>query len=163
MLLKTVSVRQSMNCIVLLSALSLLYGCGATSEGSSPSTSSPTPSDTAVSFSITPQKAALQAGNSFQFTVVSHDLEWPVTRDPRGNSAQRTSLQAANSLQFTAASHEPPTNDLEWLVNGVPGGNSASGTISRSGRYIAPQHVTSNAVIVIAVIFTPDPCSSMRV
>ncbi|MGA2647543.1 MAG: glycosyl hydrolase family 28-related protein [Candidatus Sulfotelmatobacter sp.] len=60
-------------------------------------------------------------------------------------------LGAGNSLQFTATSSGPLTADLEWLANGVPGGNSATGTISRSGLYTAPQQVTSNAEIVIAV------------
>ena len=66
-------------------------------------------------------------------------------------SPQTAALGAGNSLQFTATSSGPPTADLEWLADGVPGGNSASGTISRSGLYTAPQQVTSNAGIVIAV------------
>jgi hypothetical protein len=105
--------------LLVLSGLYLIsLGCG----GLLPSTSSlpvpPNGSAGAVSVSISPQKAALGAGN------------W---------------------LQFTAASHGLPTADLEWLVNGVPGGNSASGRILRSGLYTAPQQVTSNATIVVAV------------
>ena len=64
---------------------------------------------------------------------------------------EKAALGAGNSLQFTATSSGTPTADLEWLANGVPGGNSASGTISRSGLYTAPQQVTSNATIVVAV------------
>ena len=66
-------------------------------------------------------------------------------------SPKTAALGAGNSLQFTATSSGPPTADLEWLADGVPGGNSASGTISRSGLYTAPQQVTSNATIVVAV------------
>jgi len=66
-------------------------------------------------------------------------------------SPKTAALGAGNSLQFTATSSGLPTADLEWLANGVPGGNSATGTISRSGLYTAPQQVTSNAEIVIAV------------
>jgi hypothetical protein len=113
----------SMNCLMLLLPLSLLYGCGAASKGSLPSTHSNW-SAGAASLSISPQRATLQAGNS---------------------------------LQFIAASYGPPTADLDWLVNGVEGGNSASGTISRSGLYTAPQAVTSNALIAVAVISKTDP------
>ena len=115
----------SMNCLALLLALSLLYGCGAATKGSLPSTqSSPNRSAGAASLSISPQKAALHAGNS---------------------------------LQFTAAVFARANADLAWLVNGVLGGNSASGTISRSGLYTAPQEVTSNAEIAVAVISRTDP------
>ena len=80
-------------------------------------------------------------------------------------SPQTAALGAGNSLQFTATSSGPPTADLEWLADGVPGGNSASGTISRSGLYTAPQQVTSNATIVIAVSnkTTPTKTSSATV
>ncbi|MFZ3189171.1 MAG: hypothetical protein WB523_03160 [Candidatus Sulfotelmatobacter sp.] len=54
-------------------------------------------------------------------------------------------------------SYGPPPTDLEWLVNGVPGGSSATGTISRSGLYTAPEQVTSNAVIMVAVNSKTEP------
>jgi hypothetical protein len=114
-----------MNCLALLLALSLLYGCGAARKGSLPSTqSSPNRLAGGASLSISPQKAALHAGNS---------------------------------LQFTAAAFARANADLAWLVNGVLGGNSASGTISRSGLYTAPQEVTSNAEVAVAVISRTDP------
>jgi len=75
-------------------------------------------------------------------------------------SPQTAALGAGNSLQFTATSSGLPTADLEWLADGVPGGNSASGTISRSGLYTAPQQVTSNAGIVIAVSSKTAPAQS---
>lgn len=132
-----------MNCLVLLLALSLLYGCGAVNKASLPSTqSSPNRSIGAVFVSISPQKAALQAGNSLQFTATEFG---PANE------------HAGNSLQFTPTAFEPANTDVEWLVNGVPGGNSASGTISRSGLYTAPQQVTSNAVIAVAAISKTDP------
>ena len=113
---------------VLLLVLSGLYlislGCGSLMPGNLPLPAPPNGSAGAASVSISPQKAALNAGNS---------------------------------LQFTATSYGPPTADLEWLANGVPGGNSASGTISRSGLYTAPQQVTSNATIVVAVSSKADP------
>ena len=113
---------------VLLLVLSGLYlislGCGSLLPGNLPLPAPPNGSAGAASVSISPQTAALDAGNS---------------------------------LQFTATSSGPPTADLEWLADGVPGGNSASGTISRSGLYTAPQQVTSNAVIVVAVSSKIDP------
>ena len=113
---------------VLLLVLSGLYlislGCGSLMPGNLPLPAPPNGSAGAASVSISPQKAALNAGDS---------------------------------LQFTATSYGPPTADLEWLANGVPGGNSASGTISRSGLYTAPQQVTSNATIVVAVRSKADP------
>jgi len=72
-------------------------------------------------------------------------------------SPKTAALGAGNSLQFTASSSGTPTADLEWLADGVPGGNSASGTISRSGLYTAPQQVTSNTVIAVAVSSKTDP------
>ena len=72
-------------------------------------------------------------------------------------SPKTAALGAGNSLQFTATSSGQPTTDLEWLADGVPGGNSASGTISRSGLYIAPQQVTANATIVVAVSSKTPP------
>ena len=72
-------------------------------------------------------------------------------------SPQKAALSAGNSLQFTDTSYGPPPTDLEWLVNGVPGGSSATGTISRSGLYTAPQQVTSNAVIMVAVSSKTEP------
>ena len=108
--------------LCLLLVLSGLYlislGCGSMMPGNLPLPASPNGSAGAASVSISPQTAALNAGDS---------------------------------LQFTATSSGPPTADLEWLANGVPGGNSATGTISRSGLYTAPQQVTSNAKIVVAV------------
>jgi len=113
---------------VLLLVLSGLYlislGCGSLPPGNLPLSAPPSGSAGAVSVSISPQKAALGAGDS---------------------------------LQFTATSSGPPTADLEWLADGVPGGNSASGTISRSGLYIAPQQVTANATIVVAVSSKTPP------
>jgi hypothetical protein len=113
---------------VLLLVLSGLYlislGCGGSLPGNVPLPAPSNGTAGAASVSISPQTAALSAGNS---------------------------------LQFTATSSELPSADLEWLANGVPGGNSASGTISRSGLYTAPQQVTSNAVIVVAVSSKTEP------
>jgi hypothetical protein len=118
--------RVTLPTVVSLLVLSGLYlislGCGSLLPGNLPL--SALPSGSAGAVSVSPQKAALSAGNS---------------------------------LQFTATSYGPPPTDLEWLVNGVPGGNSASGTISRSGLYTAPQQVTSNAVIVVAVSSKTEP------
>jgi hypothetical protein len=111
--------------LLVLSGLYLIsLGCGSLLPGNLPLPAPPNGSAGAASVSISPQTAALDAGNS---------------------------------LQFTATSSGPPTADLEWLADGVPGGNSASGTISRSGLYTAPQQVTSNAVIVVAVSSKTDP------
>jgi len=71
-------------------------------------------------------------------------------------SPDRAVLSAGNTLQFTAVAKGTLGTDLEWLANGVVGGNSASGTISRSGLYTAPQAVTSNTAIVVAVVSTTD-------
>lgn len=132
-----------MYCVVLLLALSLLYGCGAVNQGSSASTpSSPNPSTGAVS--IFPKEAAVQAGNSLQFTART----FGAPADPE---------QAGNSLQSRAAAFGRPNSDLEWQVNGVLGGNSASGTISRSGLYTAPRTVSTNATIAVAVISKSSP------
>ena len=111
--------------LLVLSGLYLIsLGCGSLQPGNLPLPAPPNGSAGAVSVSISPQKAALSAGNS---------------------------------LQFTATSYGPPPTDLEWLVNGVQGGNSVSGTISRSGLYTAPQQVTSNAVIMVAVSSKTEP------
>ena len=111
--------------LLVLSGLYLIFlGCGGLLPGSLPLPAPPNGSAGAVSVSISPQTAALSAGNS---------------------------------LQFTATSYGPPPTDLEWLVNGVPEGNSASGTISRSGLYIAPQQVTSDAVNIVAVSSKTEP------
>ena len=111
--------------LLILSGLYLIsLGCGGSLPDKLPLAVPPTASAAAFSASISPQTAALGAGNS---------------------------------LQFTATSSGPPTTDLEWLVNRVAGGNSASGTISQSGLYTAPQQVTSNAVIAVAVSSKADP------
>ena len=86
----------SMNCLALLLALSLLYGCGTASKESLDSTrSSPNRSPGAASLSISPQKAALHAGNSLQFTApafarANADLTWLVNGVLGGNSASGT-------------------------------------------------------------------------
>ena len=111
--------------LLVLSGLCLIsLGCGGLLPGNLPFPAPTNGSAGAASVSISPQKAALSAGNS---------------------------------LQFTATSYGPSPTDLEWLVSGVPGGNSATGTISRSGLYTAPQPVTSNAVIMVAVSSKTEP------
>jgi parallel beta-helix repeat protein len=115
--------------LVLLGLYLVSLGCGGLLLANLPLPAPQNSSAEAVAVSISPPKAALNAGDS---------------------------------LQFTATSYGPPPTDLEWLVNGVPGGNSALGTISRSGLYTAPQQVTSNTVIVIAVSSKTDPTRASR-
>jgi hypothetical protein len=135
MLLKTISLRQSMNCIALLLALSLFYGCGdspASPPGLARGNFRPRTSPSATTISIHPTQAVLTAGNSLQFAT------------------SRTGVI---------------DGELSWLVNGVLGGDAASGTISRSGLYTAPDIVGANSQAIIEVRNNVDslPVSSARV
>ena len=85
----------------------------------------------------------------------------PTSSQPSVNtfsiSPDRAVLTAGNSLQFAAPANRARHGDLNWLVNGVAGGNLTSGTISRSGLYMAPPAVTSNTVITVAAISATNP------
>ena len=141
-----------MSCVKLPSAVPLLVlsglylislGCGGLPPSNLPLSAPSNGPIGDVSVSISPPKATLGAGNSLQFTVTSYGQRTPTSHGLR-----------------TPTSYGLPTADLEWLVNGVPGGNSASGTISQFGLYTAPQQVTSNAVIVVAVGSKTDPTNA---
>jgi hypothetical protein len=80
--------------LFVLSGLCLIsLGCGGLLPGNLPLAAPPNGSAGAIS--ISPQKAALDAGNSLQFTVAPYgpataDLEWLVNGTPGGNSASGT-------------------------------------------------------------------------
>ena len=122
----------SMNCLVLLLALSLLYGCGAASKGSSPSTQSSHQSSSVI---VTPATAQIRAGDPQQFSVTVSGL-------PAGN------VGGANP-------------GVTWSVNSVPGGNATVGTIDATGLYRAPATLpNSDSVRVSATIAAASPISA---
>jgi hypothetical protein len=82
--------------LLVLSGLYLIsLGCGGLLPGNLPLPAPQNGSAGAVFVSISPQKAALNAGDSLQFTATSYgpptaDLEWLVNGVPGGNSASGT-------------------------------------------------------------------------
>jgi hypothetical protein len=107
---------RSMNCFMLLLALSLLNGCGAASKGSSPSAQS---SNQSCSVIVTPATAQIRAGYMQQFSVtvsgLPPDVTWSVNSVPGGNATVGTidtkglyrapaTLPNPNSVKVTATS-----------------------------------------------------------
>src|SRR3954447_16863654 len=59
-------------------------------------------------------------------------------------------VAAGGSLQFAASLMGSSNPAVTWEINGIAAGSAAVGTISSSGRYVAP--VTANQVVVSAVL-----------
>lgn len=115
-----------MNCLVLLLALSLLYGCGAVNKGNTPGTQSSTKSSTqSPSIVIAAATAQIRVGDTQQFLLRVSGL-------PAGN------VGGANP-------------GVTWSVNSIPGGNATAGTIDAKGLYTAPAALPNpNSVNVTA-------------
>jgi hypothetical protein len=108
----------SMNCLAILLALSLLYGCGAVSKGNPPSSQSSSLSSSIV---VTPATAQIRAGDRQQFSARARSVSSGVS-----NASQPPSGAGLR------------TPAVIWSVNGIPGGNASVGTIDAQGLYIAP-------------------------
>ncbi len=64
------------------------------------------------------------------------------------------SVPLGGSLQFSAIQSGSTTSTVIWAVNGVQSGNSASGTISKTGLYVAPVTAPTGSVLVTATSST---------
>lgn len=125
----------SMNCLVLLLVLSLLYGCGAVSKGTSPSNQRSTKSSTQPSsVVVTPATGQTRAGDTQQFSATVSGL-------PVGNSG------GANP-------------GVTWSVNSVPGGNATVGTIDAKGLYTAPATLPNQNRVRVTATSIAEPLLS---
>jgi hypothetical protein len=146
----------SMNCLALLLALSLLYGCSAVSKGNSPSSRSSL-------IVVTPATAQIRAGDTQQFVVTFSGL--PVPPDCADNAGQnrRDEFQDEGTQPARpCASNVGGTNpDVTWSVNRVPGGNASVGTIDATGLYRAPATLPNpNSLRVTATSAAVPPISA---
>jgi len=139
-----------MNCLLLLSAFSLLYGCGTGNQGNSPAAQSSTkpsgqspsaatqsstkPSAQSPSVVITPKTAQIRVGDTQQFSVTVSGL-------PAGNVGG-------------------PTPGVTWSVNGVPGGNATLGSIDAKGFYTAPAILPNSTSFIVRATSVADTGSS---
>ena len=120
-----------MNCLALLLALSLLYGCGASSKGNAPSSQSSSPSSSIV---VTPATAQIRAGDRQQFSARARSVSSGISNTPQPPSDAGLTNPA-----------------VIWSVNGIRGGNVTVGTIDAQGLYIAPATLPNpNSVNVTA-------------
>ncbi len=60
-------------------------------------------------------------------------------------------MLAGDSFAFTAVVGAGGDQSVTWSVNGIIGGNNTVGTISSSGLYIAPNTLTGNTSLVVAI------------
>src|SRR6185369_7657692 len=144
--------QQIMHCLVLLLALSSLYGCGAAGGERASSSSLPSPPSHSLSVTVAPLAVEVRAGDAEQFSAtVSGDVPAPAGDGflPRSTSASqidRPEKPRPGPIHPAAA-----TTGVIWSVNGVLGGNAAVGTISANGLYHSPPILpTPNAVDVTA-------------
>jgi hypothetical protein len=96
MVLTKASPRPSLNCLILLFALSFMTGCGAVRRVSSPSSPSSPPTQV-LSVAVIPATAQLRAGDSVQFSATvsgiaaaSKRVSWSVNGVPGGNAVVGT-------------------------------------------------------------------------
>jgi parallel beta-helix repeat protein len=137
-----------MNCIALLLALSLLYGCGGVGAVRTSSTSPPSQP---LSVTVAPLAVDLRAGDTQQFSAtVSGSTITSVT--PVGNAL----LPRPTGLAHAG----PTTKRVIWSINGVPGGNAALGTINAKGLYISPTTPPDPNAVEVTASSVVDPSIS---
>ena len=141
-----------MHCLVLLLALSLLYGCGAVGGGRSSSL----PATQRVSITVAPLAADVRAGGTVQFSAMVSSAAGTA---PSGSASMPTRTGATQNRHRlephpSPGGAAPPgtaTKQVIWSINGIRGGNAAVGTISANGLYNSPSIPPSpNAVEVTA-------------
>ena len=125
------SLRRSMNCLALLLALSLFYGCGGAGIGDSPLSRA-----ILHGLSIAPRTIQIRAGGTQQFSATA--------------SRPRAMTAAGGATNL----------DLVWSVNGIPGGNLSLGTIDITGRYTAPPVVPSQNLVSVTASNVAKPSVS---
>jgi len=146
-----------MNCVVLLLALSLLYGCGAVTKVDS---SSSKPSG-ASSIVVTPATAHLRAGDTQLFTARASRPE-PISRGNPKNPAQNQKDDVRDDITrrpvFGAGASA--NFGVTWSVNGVAGGNATFGSINAKGLYTAPATPPSPNTVKVSATSVAEPSVS---
>ena len=147
----------SMNCLVLLLALSLLYGCGAVNRGSVPSTQS-------SSIRITPAAAQIRVSGTQQFSVMV-SVRPPVvpkdcTSSPGQNRKDESQEEQTQPPHPCTGSVDPTNPGVTWSINGVPGGNLTVGTIDAQGLYRAPATLPNPNSLRVTATSMVDPTKS---
>ena len=130
-----------MHCLVLLLALSLLYGCGAAGGGRASSSSLSLPSRPSQSLSVTvaPLAVEVRAGDAEQFSAtVSGDVPVPVGDGSLPRSTRESQIDRPEKPRPGPIHPAPATTRVIWSINGILGGNAAVGTISADGLYHSP-------------------------
>jgi hypothetical protein len=159
---KTFSHR-TMHCLILLLALSLLYGCGAVNKANSPAAQSPAnPSTQPSPIAVSPGRAQIRAGDSQQFSLTLSGV--PVPPDCVGNAKQNRRYEPQDRGTHPARPctvNVGRTNSgVTWSVNSVPGGNAAVGTIDAKGLYRAPATVPSSNPVKVTATSVAAPSIS---
>ena len=123
-----------MHSLVLLLALSLLYGCGAVGGGQSSSV----PTAKRLSVTVAPLAADVRAGDTLKFSA--------------------TVSSAAGTTPGRALG--PVTKKVIWSINGIPGGNAALGTINADGLYNSPSIPPSFNSVEVTATSVAEPSVS---
>jgi len=147
-----------MKCLVLLLALSLLYGCGAVRKGDSTVTQSSTKASSVV---VTPATSQIRVGDTQQFRVTI--LGPPILPGCADNAAQsrRNESQDEGTQPLRPCAHVGRMKPgVIWSVNGVTGGNATVGTIDANGVYRTPAIVPSPNSVRVAATGTAGPSMS---